>query len=135
MCQSKTFGYTLMIWGFSACGICGTRYHMHGNWLIPAEDMLGLPGFNCSSAFSEASGLSEAFLTCTNGVGPTKAHSRQLNVLVVPIPGCLSHCNSLALSDALLTKEVQLEYEMAPLMRPCHQQHPQLVHKGKLQLS
>jgi len=44
---------------------------MHGSWLVSTEDMARLPGFRGSACYSATSGLSEAFLTCTNGVGLT----------------------------------------------------------------
>lgn len=90
-------------WGFSACGICGTRYPKQGNWKLdhPCRRLGGAARVKLQlSACSETSGLSEGSQTPTSGVEPIGAHSRELSALLVTsILGCLCFHNSLAFCD------------------------------------
>lgn len=67
----------------------GLALHLQKTWL-------GCQGFIAAPCFSAASGLSEAFLTCTSGVRPTRAFF-----------------------DTLLAKEGQLGYGLAPEVSCC----------------
>lgn len=79
-----------------------------------------LPGLNCSSVFSEASALSEGFLTGPKAVGPTRAHSRTQRGAGRP-------------PSLVVFASVSPWCETAPLVSRCvslSPEHSQLVHNS-----
>lgn len=137
--QSRTAAYNLNAAASeltSGQNFCGHPYELAGD--LPHVGSVGpdaprketgssrgrtrrvLPGLNCSSVFSEASALSEGFLTGPKGVGATRAHSRTQRGAGRP-------------PSLVVFASVSPWCETAPLVSHCvslSPEHSQLVHKS-----